>query len=410
MKQKLYRLKHDLRRYGSLPSKEETERQLDANIQLKRTELEELSKLHAKEYLISIDEYEPKYSFVNSKDYLQRIQQNKLKQKQMRDQKQAFICDAQWTIENDKRKGNKMIKEHLEIIKIAFENECKYAIKEVKYNNVDSINKKISNTFDKINKHSQTIHFRISEEYLKLKREELYLKYECEEKLQEEKEIEKERSKELKKQKKDREDIEKARLEEEEAEEREKQYQEELKKVHLEKEKAVGLAREEYDRKIKDLEQQLDQANLDKEKARSRSQRLKSGYIYIISNIGSLGRGIYRIFMTQNSTPDAFVRSMKPYVPFPFDIHFKIFSEEASETIQYLHDKFNDRRVNIVNERRDFFKVELSEIEQVIQEIETETGALTILLSEKAPQAYEYRKTQAAERKQSGDTTINKTA
>jgi hypothetical protein len=417
-------LNQKLREYDSLTSREETEKQLDANIQLKRTELEELKdkikkseaylrELQAKTFLIEIDEYEPKYDSVNAADYLQRIKQNKLNQKEMRDKKQAFVCDAQWTIENNKRKGNKMMKENLELIKIAFENECKYAVKEVKYNNIDSINKKISNTFDKINKHSQIMHFRISEKYLKLKLEELDLKYDLEVKEKEEKEIEKERAKELRKQKKEREEIEKARREAEEAEENEQFYQQELEKVRQEIGKVAQAEvekRQQLELKCQQLEKQVSEAKSDKENAISRSQRIKSGHIYVISNIGSLGRGIYRIFMTKSSAPDAVVKTMRPYFPFPFDIHFKIYTEDALETIQYLHQHFNNKRVNIINEQRDFFKVELSEIEHIIQEINRETGALTILSSEKTPLAYEYRKTQAAERKKSSDITINEIA
>jgi len=129
--------------------------------------------------------------------------------------------------------------------------------------------------------------------------------------------------------------------------------------------------------------------------------------IYVISNIGSLGRDIYRIFMTKSSKPDVYVRTMNPSVPFPFDVHFKLFSEDASETVQYLHQQFNDKRVNIANEKREFFKVRLDEIEQVVQKIYRETGALTIEKFEKVPQALEYRRTQAAERRNDDHTTLS---
>ena len=111
--------------------------------------------------------------------------------------------------------------------------------------------------------------------------------------------------------------------------------------------------------------------------------------------------------MTKSGEPDAYIRTMNPYVPFPFDIHYKIRSEDASATIQCLHEQFNDKRVNIINERREFFKVSFNEIEQVIQKLDRETGTLRIEKDEKTPQAYEYRRTQAAERKKSSDTTLS---
>jgi len=111
--------------------------------------------------------------------------------------------------------------------------------------------------------------------------------------------------------------------------------------------------------------------------------------------------------MTKSSNPDGYVRTMNPSVPFPFDVHFKLYSEDASETIQYLHQQFNDKRVNIVNERREFFKLRLDEIEQVVHKIYRETGSLTIEIDEKVPQALEYRRTQAAERRSDYQTTLS---
>jgi DNA repair exonuclease SbcCD ATPase subunit len=246
-------LKHKLRRYESLTNKEEYEKQLDANIQLKRTELEELEdkikksenylrELLAKEYLIQIDEYEPKYDFVNSEDYLQRIKQNRLDQAKMLKENKAYICDhydqlqfgenigiSKREIKKQIRDGNQIMDGILNILKLAFEEQCKYSIKQVSYNNANRWKKKITSTFEKINQYLEKIKCRISEDYLQLKLEALDLEYECEEKKQQEKET----AKELNKQKKEREEVEKARQEEEDAEDREKQYQEELKSVYF---------------------------------------------------------------------------------------------------------------------------------------------------------------------------------
>jgi hypothetical protein len=118
----------------------------------------------------------------------------------------------------------------------------------------------------------------------------------------------------------------------------------------------------------------------------------------VISNIGTLGRDVYRICMTKrNDNEDGYVRSMTPEVPFPFDIHFKFISEDASDTLRRLHQRFEDRRVNVVNPRREFFRVSYDEIAQAIEEIQKETGSLKNIRSERSPQAYEYRRTQAAE-------------
>ena len=310
-------------------------------------------------------------------------------------------------------KGKKMTKNILEMIKFAFEKQCKYARKEVSYNNVDDLKKQINLTFNKINRYLQQIECRISEEYLNLKLIELDVTHELEDKKQEEKERERAIQEQMKQEKRERIKIEKAQQEAEEAEQRERQYQEKIEIIRrLEEKKNSGLQKEEYERQIKDLEEQLSQAKTDKEKAQEKvisySKMLKSGCIYVISNIGSLGRDVYRIFMTKNNNPDAYLRTMNPYLPFPFDVHYKIFADDASKALNHLHQQFNDRRVNVENERREFFKVSFNEIEKVVQEIDIylETVTLTIEKFERVPQAYEYRRTKAAERKKSHDTTL----
>lgn len=411
------RLRQKLRRYESLSSREERERQLNSNItalerqqEFLNTQINNLQKesreLDAKVYLQAIDYYEPKFSFIKSTEYVIHLKNIKLDQERMRKAGKAFISNVELSLDGSQRKGEKMKKSLLNLIKEAFETQCDYAIREVKYNNVPSLEKRITNSFKKLNKLSEVTRCEISPEYLKLKIKELYLKYELEEKQQEEKQKEREIREQMKQEEKERLNFEKAMREAEEAEQIEKQYEEDIEKVRREMEQAVGTQLVDYNRQIKYLHEQLSKAQADKEKAISDFTRLKSGYIYVISNIGSLGRDIYRIFMTKNSKPDVYVRTMNPSVPFPFDVHFKLFSEDASETVQYLHQQFNDKRVNIANEKREFFKVRLEEIEQVVQKIYRETGALTIEKFEKVPQALEYRRTQAAERRTDYHTTL----
>lgn len=424
------RIAQALRKYESLTSREETENKLDSNIQLKQNEIQELDvqhkaiiisiqelesklrELETKEYLISIDEYEPKYDFVNSGDYLKRLEEIKLDQKRLRDNNQAFICDGQWSIgegRQGKNKGKKMVNNLLKMIEVAFEQQCEYIIKEARYNNVDRLKQKIEKSFDKINKYVQPINCRVSAGYLKLKLIELDLKCEFKEKEQEDKDRERAIKEQMKQEKKDRLEIETAQQEAEEAEQREKQYLEEIERKRQEKDKEnlANLKFIELEQEIKDLEKKLAQATIEKEKAIYRSNKLKSGYIYVLSNIGSLEEDMYRIFMTKSSDPDTYIGTMRPYVPFPFDVHYKIFSTDASGTLQYLHQQLNDKKVNLVNDRREFFKVSFDEIEKVIQKIDRETGTLTIQRAERVPDAYEYRRTQAAKRRKSSDSTLS---
>jgi DNA repair exonuclease SbcCD ATPase subunit len=316
------RLRQKLRKYDTLADKEDYERKLDSNIHLKEAELTELEKqkeslntqiinfqqklseLDAKAYLQSIDSYEPKYDFISSRDYILHLKDVKSQQERMRENNQAYICDTQWSLGESKREGKKMISDLLKLIEFAFETQCKYAIKEVRYNNVDSLNKKISDSCNKINKFLKKIDCKISQDYLQLKLIELDIQYELEDKKQQEHE----REQEIKRQNKEREAIDKARLKAEEAEEREKRHQQELEKVRQQIEQAEGEKRKHIELQIQQLEQLVAQDKTDKEKAISESRRLKSGYIYIISNIGSLGRDVYRICMTNRNKEDDIFR------------------------------------------------------------------------------------------------------
>lgn len=60
------------------------------------------------------------------------------------------------------------------------------------------------------------------------------------------------------------------------------------------------------------------------------AQQTKSGHVYIISNIGSFGENVYKIGMTRRLEPTDRVRELgDASVPFPFDIHAMIYSEDA---------------------------------------------------------------------------------
>lgn len=90
--------------------------------------------------------------------------------------------------------------------------------------------------------------------------------------------------------------------------------------------------------------------------------------IYIISNIGSFGEGIYKIGMTRRLDPQDRVDELgDASVPFKFDVHAMIFSDDAPALEAALHRAFDSRKVNMVNNRKEFFRVTLDEIEDVVK-------------------------------------------
>jgi len=94
------------------------------------------------------------------------------------------------------------------------------------------------------------------------------------------------------------------------------------------------------------------------------AQQTKSGHVYVISNIGSFGDNVYKIGMTRRLEPLDRVKELgDASVPFIFDVHAMIYSDDAPALENSLHKLFDSQRVNLVNSRKEFFKVTLEEIE-----------------------------------------------
>lgn len=95
----------------------------------------------------------------------------------------------------------------------------------------------------------------------------------------------------------------------------------------------------------------------------------EAGYVYIISNVGAFGEGIYKIGMTRRLEPMDRVDELgDASVPFDFDVHALIFSDNAPALEAALHRAFEDRKLNMINTRREFFRVSLDEIKAVVKE------------------------------------------
>ncbi|MBL0884154.1 MAG: GIY-YIG nuclease family protein, partial [Chitinophagaceae bacterium] len=175
-----------------------------------------------------------------------------------------------------------------------------------------------------------------------------------------------------------------------EAEKEEALYQKALDKARREFESSTGAKHDELQSQIEKLEQELKEAQEKKERALSMAQQTKRGHVYIISNIGSFGENIYKIGMTRRLEPNDRVRELgDASVPFQFDIHAMIYSDEAPTLENELHKAFNNRKVNMLNYRKEFFKVTLDEIEQKVKEIGLDAEFSRV------PEAMEYRETLA---------------
>ena len=116
----------------------------------------------------------------------------------------------------------------------------------------------------------------------------------------------------------------------------------------------------------------------------------KAGYVYIISNIGSFGENVYKIGMTRRLDPMDRVDELgDASVPFNFDVHAMIFSDNAPALEAALHRAFENRKVNMINTRREFFNVTLEEIEAEVKKNYDKTVEFT-----RFPLAEQYRESQ----------------
>jgi chromosome segregation ATPase len=345
----------------------------------------EVSVFESKLDLIEFGIYEPVYDFEKSDDY--RQEQNKIIQiqKEMITADTAAICNTNWRVEDSEAKGRALVKVYKKLMLRAFNGECDVLISKVKWNNVNQMKERMEKLFDSINKLGQGFHVYINKQYLDLKRKELILEYEYQSKRQQEKEEMRAIQEELREEEKAKREFEQAQKE---AEKEEATYQKALDKARKEYEASTGEKHDKLQAQIEKLEQELKEAQEKKERALSMAQQTKRGHVYIISNIGSFGENVFKIGMTRRLEPIDRVKELgDASVPFQFDIHAMIYSEEAPRLENELHKAFTNRKVNMLNYRKEFFNVSLDEIELKVKEIGLEAEFSRL------PEAMEYRET-----------------
>jgi hypothetical protein len=310
--------------------------------------------------------YEPKFKLNTSYEYKTRLDG-------VRDRQKAAIKDGEaatgtmgWEVNGSKAEGRKLVNDMVKLVIRSFNNETDYCVDNVKFNNVELGEKRIRQSFDACNRLGRMMNVRLSEQYLNLKLDELHLAHEFQVKKQEEKEEAKRVREELREQQKLEQEIRAAR--EKIAKERKhfaaalRDLQARLEKATSDEDRAALLA------KISEVE--AGRAALDNEEAviDYREQNAKAGYVYVISNVGAFGEGVYKIGMTRRLEPMERIDELgDASVPFWFDVHAMVFSENAPTLEAKLHERFSAGRLNKVNGRKEFFRANITEIEAVIR-------------------------------------------
>lgn len=311
--------------------------------------------------------YEPKFKMSSSSEYKARLAGVRERQKAMIKNGDAATGNMGWEVNGSKAEGRKLVNDMIKLVIRSFNNEADYCVDNVKFDNIELGEKRIIKSFETCNRLGRVMTVELTKRYLELKLDELHLAHEFQIKKQEEKEEAKRVREELREQQKLEQEIRAAR--DKIAKERKhftnalKDLQARLDKATSEEERATLLT------KLAEVEASKAELESEEKLIDYREQNAKAGYVYVISNVGAFGEGVYKIGMTRRLEPMERVDELgDASVPFWFDVHAMVFSNNAPGLEAKLHERFAAGRLNKVNGRKEFFRADIAEIESVIRE------------------------------------------
>lgn len=285
----------------------------------------------------------------------------------------AVLAADMFTLAGSLAKGRKMVSDLSKLMLRAYNAEADNCVRSLRSGNVVTAKRRLDSAVTAIEKLGALMEMRVAPEYHALRIAELELTADYQVKLQEERERAREEREQLHEQR---------RAEAELAAERERLEKEQAHYVSA----AAALRAKGDETAALELENRLAEIAQAIETNDFRIANIRAGYVYVISNIGAFGQNIVKIGMTRRLEPRDRVRELgDASVPFRYDVHALYFSDDAITLENELHKAFSDRRVNHVNERREFFFATPAEVRQVLEE---KTGGL-LEFSER-PEAPEY--------------------
>lgn len=328
--------------------------------------------------------YSPVYDFANLEMYKGRLDEIRQQQKNMILAKTAASCSRVWTVDGSLSKGQAMTNQNIKQIVRCFNDECDVLISKVKFNNVMAYIEKIHKSADALNRMNTKNAVSLSSDYVELKVQELKLAYEYARKKQDEKEEQRRIREQMREEARLQKEIEEARKD---IEKEQKHYANALEKINKQLVSCDDEERNLLLEKKAEIEKHLGELQTAIKDIDYREANKRAGYVYVISNIGSFGENVYKIGMTRRLDPMERVDELgDASVPFKFDVHAMIFSDDAPALETALHHAFENKKVNMVNARREFFNVTLDEIEDVVRKNYDKTVDFI-----KIPQAEQYR-------------------
>lgn len=311
--------------------------------------------------------YQPKYQFTNSSEYKVRLDTIRELQKQTARGLSASV-DA-WdnqAVQLTKGEWKRLRKDALKLALRSFNSESEYCVDNVKFNNIEKMEERIRRSFETCNKLLKGIGAWWKDVVLEEKLEELYLAHEYQMKKQEEREAARQARDDQREHEKLEREIREARAK---IDRERRHYSSALQKLHVRLASAVDQTeRDDLQSRINELSSQNNQLDDEVKLLDYRERNARAGYVYVISNIGAFGEGIYKIGMTRRLEPMERIDELgDASVPFRFDVHALVFSDDAPALGAKLHAHFAAGRLNKVNGRKEFFRADLNDIEAVIR-------------------------------------------
>ncbi|HEO7233458.1 TPA: DUF4041 domain-containing protein [Streptococcus agalactiae] len=361
---------------------------LDDELKKRQSELKALQK----EVIVLNDDldlqeygfFERKYKFSDSTKYKEELETLRKRQKQLVKDKKAGVIVRPMLLDNSKSKGRAMQNQLIKAMIRGFNGEVDAHLVKVTATNLSKKVDAVVKSFNQLNKMYSRNLVCLSNDYLELKISELQLAVEYELHKLEEKELLREQRAKEREDKKLQAELAAKRKQIEKDRKHFKQMldnvEELLKTANEEEKEKLNLQLAEYQDKLSELDELEEDIDY-------REGHATAGYVYIISNIGAFGEDVYKIGVTRRLDPMERIRELgSASVPFQFDVHALIFSEEAFSLEKELHNRFEKNKINKVNGRKEYFKVPFSDIKAVLEEHKE----LAIELTEKA-EAFEYR-------------------
>ena len=336
---------------------------------------------------VGIFEYSPPLdNAAASKDALGRLKEQ---YKGLAKADRAVAGAVAWQVNGSAKEGAKMVGDFKKLMLRAYNNEVDAAVRSLRPHTLDAAVQRIHKAATSIVRLGRSMSIAITSDYHELRLEELRLTADFMAKREEEKERERA----------DRE----RRREEEKAQRELERERERLEKEQSHYESELNRLREQGapDSEIAAAEAGLANVTAAIEGVERRAANIRAGYVYVISNVGAFGEQVATVRTTRRLDPLDLIRALgAASLPFRFDVHALVFSEDAGSLETALHQRLADRRVNLVNLRREFFYASPVEVEELLQELE---GSL--LEFTEIAEAIEWRQSETT-RRDSGHTAV----